>query len=382
MVRRCDVSLIAFLLLAASLGGCKPENKFVAPPAIEISVAPPLRQTVAPFLELSGNTQPFNTVDLVARVEGFLTEINYKDGTAARKGDILFRIDPTIYQAKVKQAEADLASAKAQLDQTQAEFIREETLLRQNVLAQVTYDLAKAKRDTNAANVKNQEASLTIASANLDYTRVVAPFDGIVARHLVSVGELVGTTGQTKLATIVQLDPIYVTFNLSEQDVLSIRAGLKERGAMLEQLSRIPLEIGLMNEEGFPHKGRLDYVAPEVDASTGTILMRGVFANPRLDLLPGLFVRVRLPLGPGDKQALLVPNRVLAEDQAGHYLLVVGKEDVVEQRRVKVGQLLTGGLRVIESGLAAEDRVVTTSGQALPGSKVVPKPTTIQPASN
>src|SRR5436190_1822893 len=153
MLRRCDVGLSALLLLAASLGGCKPENKFVAPPPVEIPVAPPLRQTVAPFLELSGNTQAFNTVDLVARVEGFLTEINYKDGTPARKGDILFRIDPTIYQAKVKQAEAELASAKAQLDQAQAEFVRQETLLRQSVSAQITYDLAKARRDTSAANV-------------------------------------------------------------------------------------------------------------------------------------------------------------------------------------------------------------------------------------
>ncbi len=382
MILRRGDGLAALFLLAASLGGCKPENKFVAPPPVEISVAPPLRQAVAPFLELSGNTQPFNTVDLVARVEGFLTEINYKDGTPAKKGDILFRLDPTIYQAKVKQAEAELASAKALLDQAQAEFVRQETLLRQSVSAQITYDLAKAKRDTSAANVQNQEANLAIASTNLDYTRVAAPFDGIVARHLVSVGELLGTTGQTKLATIIQLDPIYVTFNVSEQDVLKIRGSLKDRGPVLEQLGRIPLEIGLMNEEGFPHKGQLDYVAPEIDAGTGTILMRGMFANPRHDLLPGFFVRVRLPLGAGDRQALLVPNRLLAEDQAGQYLLVVGKENVVEQRRVKAGQLLSGSLRVIESGLAAEDRVVTTTGQALPGSKVAPKPTTIQPASN
>lgn len=373
------VSLISLVALAFSLAACKPDNKFVAPPPAEVSVALPLQQNVVPYIEQTGNTQAINTVDLVARVEGFLTQIEYQDGQFARKGEALFKIDPTTYAAKVKQAEAELASAKALLLQAEAEFTRQETLLRQNVSAQNSYDQAKAKRDSNLANVDNQSANLAIAQANLDYTGVVAPFDGIVTKRLVSVGELVGASGPTKLATIVQLDPIYVSFNLSEQDALNIRSNIANRRLTLEELGKVPLEIGLMNEEGYPHKGHLDYVSPNVDAATGTILVRGVFDNRDRTLLPGFFVRVRVPVGLAEKSVLVVPDRVVAEDQAGRYLMVVDKEDVVEQRRVKTGQLLAGNLRTIESGLTAEDRVVvTTNGRAIPGAKVVPKQTVIQ----
>ena len=379
MLSRHCAGLIVLPLLAVSLAGCKPENKFVPPPPAEVAVAVPLQQSVVPYEELTGNTVAFNTVDLVARVEGFLTQINYKDGAYAKKGDLLFQIDPTIYTAKVQQAQAELESAKAQLVVTQADFVRQETLLRQNVTAQNTYDQAKAKRDSAAANVDNQQANLAIAQTNLGYTKVQAPFDGIVTKHLISVGELVGSTVATKLATIVQLDPIYVTFNMSEQDVLQVRANLSDRRLTVEQLDQIPLDIGLMNEDGFPHKGKLNYVSPEVDATTGTILVRGLFDNANRDLLPGFFARVRVPMGLTAKASLLVPDRVLAEDQAGKYLLVVNKDNVVEQRRVTTGQLLVGNLRVIATGLAAADRVVvTTSGQAIPGGKVAPKLTTIQ----
>lgn len=379
MAKSRALALFLVVGLSLSVAACKPDNKFVAPPPAEVSVALPLQQSVVPYIEQTGNTQAVNTVDLVARVEGFLTKIEYKDGQFAKKGDPLFKIDPTTYDAKVKQADAELASAKALLLQAEAEFKRQETLLRQNVSAQNTYDQAKAKRDSNQANVENQSANLIIAQANLDYTGVVAPFDGIVTKRLVSIGELVGATSPTKLATIVQLDPIYVTFNLSEQDVLNIRQNLANRRITLEELSKIPLEIGLMNEEGYPHKGHLEYVSPNVDAATGTILVRGVFDNPQRALLPGFFVRVRVPIGLEAKSMLVVPDRVLAEDQTGRYLMVVNKDNVVEQRRVKVGQLLVGELRAIESGLTAEDRVVvSTNGRAIPGAKVAPKQTTIQ----
>ncbi|MDP2334080.1 MAG: efflux RND transporter periplasmic adaptor subunit, partial [Reyranella sp.] len=182
----------------------------------------------------------------------------------------------------------------------------------------------------------------------------------------------------TKLATIVQLDPIYVTFNMSEQDVLQIRENLKERRLDVEELSKIPLSIGLMNEDGFPHQGFLNYVSPEIDASTGTILVRGLFQNPTRALIPGFFVRVKVPMGLGPQASLLVPNRVIGEDQGGKYLLIVNKDDIVEQVRITTGQLLTGGLRVIKTGLKADDRVVlSTNSRAIPGGKVVPKPTTI-----
>ena len=373
-------SLILLPLLAAVLVGCKPENKFQAPPPPEISVALPLKQDVTPYEQLTGNTVAFATVDLVARVEGFLTSQNYVDGSFVKKGDTLFVIEQTMYKAQVKEAEAQLDGAKAKLVQSEAEFVRQETLLRQNVTAQNTYDQAKAKRDSDRANVENAEGNLTIAQTNLGYTTVQAPFDGIVSKHLVSVGELVGNGRATKLATIVQLDPIYVEFNVSEQDVLKIRQNLANRRLTVEELSKIPLDIGLMNEEGYPHKGNMNYVAPEIDAQTGTILVRGLFKNANRDLIPGFFARIRVPLGLGAQSVLLIPNRVIAEDQAGKYALVVDKDDVVEQKRIKTGQLLVGGLRVVTEGLTADDRVVlTTNGQAVPGGKVVPKQETIPP---
>lgn len=373
-------SLILLPLLAASLAACKPENKFQPPPPPEISVALPLQQNVTPYEELTGNTVAFATVDLVARVEGFLISQNYVDGSVMKKGDTLFVIEQTMYKAQVKEAEAQLDGAKAQLLNAEAEFTRQETLLRQNVTAQNTYDQAKAKRDSARASVENNEGNLTVAQTNLGYTTVQAPFDGIVSKHLVSVGELVGNGKATKLATIVQLDPIYVEFNVSEQDVLKIRQNLANRRLTVEELGKIPLDIGLMNEEGYPHAGFLNYVAPEIDAQTGTILVRGLFKNPDLALIPGFFARIRLPMGVASTAVLLIPNRVVAEDQAGKYALVVNKDNVVEQKRIKTGQLLVGGLRVITEGLAADDRVVlTTNGQAVPGGKVVPKQETIPP---
>ena len=373
-------SLILLPLLAASLAGCKPENKFQPPPPPEISVAVPLQQNVTPYEELTGNTVAFATVDLVARVEGFLISQNYVDGSVMKKGDTLFVIEQTMYKAQVKEAEAQLDGAKAQLLNAEAEFTRQETLLRQNVTAQNTYDQAKAKRDSARASVENNEGNLTIAQTNLGYTTVQAPFDGLVSKHLVSVGELVGNGNATKLATIVQLDPIYVEFNVSEQDVLKIRQNLANRRLTVEELGKIPLDVGLMNEEGYPHTGVMNYVAPEIDAQTGTILVRGLFKNPDRDLIPGFFTRIRVPMGLGSTSVLLIPNRVIAEDQQGKYALVVNKDNVVEQKRIKTGQLLVGGLRVIIEGLAADDRVVlTTNGQAVPGGKIVPKQETIPP---
>ena len=376
----CRVAgLISLSLLAVALTGCKPENKFVAPPLSEVSVAKPLQQTFRPYTELTGNTTAIATVDLVARVEGFLDSIDYKDGSFVKKGDPLFQIEPITYDAKVKQAQAELESTKALLIQAQAEFVRQETLLKQNVSAQNSYDQAKAKRDSAQANVENNQANLVIAQTNLGYTKVTAPFDGIVTNHLVSVGELVGSSTPTKLATIIKLDPIYVNFNMSEQQLLNIRGKLRAAGLGPDDMQRVPIEIGLMTEEGYPHKGHLDYASPSIDTTTGTILVRAIFDNPNRALLPGFFVRVRVPTDITDKAALLVPDRILAEDQAGKYLLVVGKDDVVEQRRVTTGMLLSGGLRVIDTGLKPDDRVVmSTNGRAIPGRKVTPKDTAIQ----
>ncbi|MBS7589720.1 efflux RND transporter periplasmic adaptor subunit [Ancylobacter defluvii] len=358
--------------LALAMAGCTEKNEYVPPPPPKVTVTAPVEQPVIRYLELTGNTATINTVDLVARVEGFLMSIDYKDGATVKKGDRLFLIQQDTYQANLDQSKASLASANAQLTNAQAEYQRQSTLGQQDFSSQAVVDKARAARDQAQAAVDSAKANLEVATINLGYTTVVAPFDGIVTRHLADVGQLVGHSEPTKLATIVQMDPIYVYFNLSENQVLRIKQALAESGRTIEQVKEIEIDIGLQNEDGYPHKGRLDYVSPEVDPSTGTLLVRALFDNKDLSLLPGLFARVRVPVQRLPK-ALLVADTAIGAAQQGSYVLVVGKDDVVEQKVVTTGQLV-GSYRVIESGLAAGDKVVVGGIQrAVPGSKVDPE---------
>lgn len=364
----------------ALLVGCKKENTYVAPPPREVGVAHPVVRQVTPYIEATGNTVAYNQVDLVARIDGFVQEIDYKDGTEVKRGQTLFVIEPGPYQAKLQQAQAQLASAQAQFTQADAEYKRQASLGRNDFASQSAVDQARATRDSDQANVANQQAAVAQTDINLGYTQVKAPFDGVVTAHLVSIGELVGADGSTKLATLVQLDPIYVTFNVSEQDVLRVRAGLAKAGLTAAELGKVPVEVGLMNEQGYPHAGTIDYAAPEVDSTTGTLQLRAVLANPERTLLPGYFVRVRIPQQRLAAEALLVPDAALGTDQAGRYLMVVDKNNVVEQRGVQTGQL-DGALRVITSGLKPDDQVVVTGlTRAIPGEKVVTQATAM-PAS-
>jgi membrane fusion protein, multidrug efflux system len=369
--------LAVLVLTLASIAACKKENAYVPPPPPQVGVAKPAQKPVTPYLELTGSMSAFNQVDLVARVQGFLQEINYKDGADAKRGDTLFIIEPAPYQSKLQQAKAQLAATQASLVQSTAEYNREAQLGRSDFASQSAVDQARAKRDADQANLTNLQAGVTLAAINLGYTRVTAPFDGVVTAHAASVGQLVGVTSPTQLATIVQLDPIYVTFNISEQDVLRIRDAMIKRGARLDDLSVVPIEVGLMTEEGYPYKGKLDYAAPNVDASTGTLMVRGILPNPEESLLPGFFARIRVPLQLEPSNALLVPDTALGADQAGRYVLVVNKDNVVEQRKVEPGQL-DGTLRVITSGLTPDDQVVVSGLQrAVAGSKVAPQVTQI-----
>jgi RND family efflux transporter MFP subunit len=368
---------VALSLTLAAIAACKKENAYVPPPPQQVAVAKPVQQSVTPYLELTGNAAAYNQVDLEARVEGFLQEINYQDGAQVKKADTLFVVEPAPYQAKLQQSQATQAATQAQLVQAQAEFQRQATLLRQDVTAQNTYDQALAKRDALRANLQNDEASVTQAAINYGYTHVTAPFDGVVSAHLVSVGGLVGVPGPTKLATIVQLDPIYVTFTVSEQDVLRVKTAMARRGLKPRDIANVPVQVGLMNEEGYPHTGKLDYVAPMIDPSTGTLTARGIFDNPDRVMLPGNFLRIRIPLALEEQTALLVPDTAIGADQAGNYLLVVDQNGVVQQKSVTTGQLV-GKLRVIAAGLTANEQVVVSGIQkAIPGEKVAPQAVTI-----
>jgi RND family efflux transporter MFP subunit len=356
--------------LLAALSACLEENKYEPPPAPKVGVAQPAKRPVTRYLELAGNTVALDKVELVARVAGFLREINYKDGSMVKKGDVLFVVEPAPYEAKVQQAEAELAAARAASDYAEAEFQRQQALSQTTQFGwQSKFYEAQRNREASRANLQKAEASLELAKIELGYTRITAPFDGIVTTHLAAVGALVGGGSPTPLATILRLDPIYVTANFNEQDVLRIIADPK--GISTADLGKIPIELGLMTDSGYPHKGVIDYIAPLVDPSTGTLEVRGVFANPDYALLPGLFAHVRVPPSQGPEQdALLVPETAVGNDQAGRYVLVVDKEDVIDKRNVTIGPAV-GDMLVVEKGLGADDRVVVAGLlRAIPGQKV------------
>ena len=361
-----------------ALGACE-QNSFVPPPPPKIDVGLPVQQTVTRFLDATGNTAPIQTVDLVARVQGVLQSINYKDGSFVKQGTTLFTIEPDTYKFKLEQAQAAEAGAQASLKQAEADYKRQVDLVARQAVSQATLDTSTSSRDNAQANLQQAEANTKIAAVNFGYTNVVAPFDGIVSAHLVSVGELVGAASPTQLATIVQFDPIYVNFNVNEQDVLRIRAEAKRRGLTASDLAQFPIEVGLQTESDYPHKGKLDYAAPTINLSTGTLAVRGILPNADRVLLPGYYVRVRVPFDQ-QQNALLVPDVALGSDQSGRYVLVVNSENVVEQRKVRTGPA-EGDLRVIESGLKADDRVVIAGLlRAIPGQKVDPQLQKIEPS--
>jgi RND family efflux transporter MFP subunit len=360
----------AILGLALLVSGCKKSNEYAPPPPPKVSVARPDAEKITRYLEATGNIASVASVDLVARVQGFVQGISYTDGASVKTGDILFTIEPLPYQAKLQQAQAAEASAQATLTNAQINFSRQESLQRGSVASVQNLDDARAQRDTAQANLAQAQANTQIAAINYSYTRVLAPFDGRVSAHLASIGDLVGTQ-PTKLATIDKMDPIYVTFTVSEQEVIRVRGQALKAGKTREALREIPVEIGLQTETGYPHRGHMDYVAPTVDASTGTLVARGILDNANDLLLPGYFVRVRVPLETG-VPALLVPDAALGADQSGRYLLVVGKDNVVVQKHVTTGQL-EGRLRVIETGIAPDDLVVVDGLQrSVPGQTVQP----------
>ena len=365
-------------IVAAGLAACGQSNTYVAPPPPKVTVAKPTEQKVTRYFEATGNAAAVNSANLVARVQGFLTEIKYADGAAVKQGQHLFTIEPEPYQLKLQQAQAAEASAEATAKQTEADFERQQELVQRQAASKAAFDNATANRDTAKARLLQAKADTKQAQINLDYTKVVAPFDGVVTARQVSIGELVGGGGTQVLATIVQLDPIWVNFSASERDVLRVRAELQRRGMTRSDMIGTEAEVGLQTETGYPHKGKLDYIAPTVSASTGTLAVRALLRNPNAPLLPGYFVRVRVPLD--ETPALLVPSVALGADQGGRYVLIVNTENTVEQRKVQVGPTV-GEMAVIESGLQPDDRVVVAGIlRANPGQKVDPQTQTANAA--
>ena len=373
------VAVVTFVGMLPLIVACGEKNTYVAPPPPKVTVALPVNKPVTRFLESTGNVAAVNSADLVARVAGFVQDIKYEDGATVKKGQVLFVIEQKPYELKVQQAKANEDNARAALISAQANYQRQADLVPSGSASKAALDNAIASRDSAQAALDQAIASTKLAENDLTYTQVRAPFDGIVTARKVSVGAFVSGNG-TPLASIVSSDPIFVNFTIGERDIIRIRAMIAERGITAAELRKVPVEVSLQTETGFPHKGTLDYAAPNVDPATGTLAARAIFDNPKHVLLPGLFARVRIPLGP-PKDELLVPDTALGTDQSGRYLLVVNKEDVVEQRRVELGPL-DGTLQVIDKGVGADDRVIVNGMlRAVPGQKVDPQTASAPPAA-
>src|SRR5438270_7096948 len=260
---RIGRAAIAALMLVL-LAGCE-QNTFVPPPPPKVDVALPVQRTITRYLDATGNTAPIKTVDLVARVQGFLQSIDYQDGSFVKEGATLFTIEPETYKLRLDQAQAAEAGAQASVKQAEADFKRQSDLVQRQAVSQATLETSTSTRDNAQANLQQAQANTRLAEVNYGYTKVVAPFDGIVSAHMVSIGELVGVASPTQLATIVAMEPIFVNFTVNEQDVLRIRAEAQRRGLTPADLKQFPIEVGLQTETGYPHEGHLDYVAPTLN---------------------------------------------------------------------------------------------------------------------
>jgi RND family efflux transporter MFP subunit len=376
--------VISFLFVVACDNRSGPAPQL--PP--KVTVARPTRQEVTNYLELTGKTQAVNTVQLVARVQGYLERVFFRDGEMVKKGQLLFLIQQDTYKAMLQQAEGNVLAQKARIEHARIELARNTDLYKQRAAAQTEVENWRFQLDSAQADLMAAEAQRSLAELNLGYTSITAPFDGRIDRRLVDPGNLVGpaTAGSAPsgletavaasvLAQITQIDPLYVYFNVSETDISALaRASELLRGQ--GNNNRYPVYMGLANEDGYPHEGHLDFASPGVSSATGTLLMRGVFPNPGGSMLPGQYARVRVPVG-REKSAILVSKIAVGFDQGGTYVLVVNDQNVVERRSVKTGAS-QGEQYAIESGLTGDERVVVKGLlRAVPGRPVTPEQETI-----
>jgi len=371
------------VLLALLLTGCGDSNTYVEPPPPPVTVAIPVIQDVTSYLEFTGTTAAIDHAEARARVAGVLESMHFIPGTYVEQGDLLFVIDPRQYEAELQAAEAELASARADEGLALTELARAKELYKQSAGAESDIVKWQGQLGTARAAILHAEANIKIAELNVEYTQVAAPISGRVGREQVDLGNLVGNGEATLLTEITRYNPMYVYFNLNERDLLRVlkmykkkiqRDGINSTSVYIQE-AQLPVYMGLANEEGFPHEGVFEFAESAIDTETGTMELRGIFANDDRPpaLLPGLFARIRVPVA-SRADMLLVTERAVAQDQGGTYLLVVNSDNKVERRSVTTGQRIDG-LAVIEEGLQKDDRVVVEGVQrARPGRMVAPEP--------
>jgi multidrug efflux system membrane fusion protein len=375
-MKRTDIDPMAALagllftvLAAVLLVGCGSEAAESAggmpPPGVSVAAA--LERELHSTHSFTGRIEAVGSVEIRPRVSGYIDRVNYREGSEVNKGDVLFVIDPRPYRAEAARGEAELARARAQAELGRSEVARAHKLLEARAISQGEFDQRIANEAQARANVRAAEAALEMARLNLEFTSVRAPIAGRAGQALVTVGNLV-SPGATLLTTVVSLDPVYVYFDGDEQVYLR-SADLAQREARAPAL---PVFVGLSHEEGFPHEGRLDFVDNQVDATTGTIRSRAVLPNADRRFTPGLFARVKL-VGSDSHSAVLVDDKAILTDQDRKYVYVLGPDNVAVRKDVELGRS-ADGLRVVEAGLDAQDKVIVHGVQKVffPGMPVAP----------
>ena len=376
---------VGFLLVATAIG-CQPaEQRSTTTDMPAVPVSKPIARQITDFVDFTGRTDAVESVNIVPRVTGYLDKIAFKEGSEVKAGDLLFKIDPRPYKSQLDQVVGQVALYKAQLELAKTTLARDvEVAKTPGAMSAQQLDQDRAAVIEAEARVKANEASTEVYKLNLDFTQVKSPISGQISRYFLTTGNLVNQD-QTLLTTVVSLEPMYAYFDMDEQTLLRFRRAINEGKIKMGLDGALPVSIGLQGEEGFPHKGTINFVNNQVNSSTGSISVRGVFPNTKPPngarlLSPGMFVRVRLPLGE-PHPALLVIDRAISSDQGIKYVYVLDAQNKVQYRRVITGSLQEDGLRVVndydqvkKDGLKPDDYVVVGGLQLVrPGMEIKPQ---------
>jgi RND family efflux transporter MFP subunit len=366
------LSLIWFVLL---LTACQPQQAAPPPPPPKVTVSQPVVRNVVESDEYTGRLEAVDSVDIRARVNGYLQSVHFTDGAIVKKGTLLFVIDPRPYQAELNRAKAQLEQAIARFERTQKDFARAQQLVKSRAMSQEEVDTRAADQREAQEAVQAARAAVEAVQLNVEFTQVKAPISGRISRHLVTEGNLIngGTAESTLLTRIVSLDPLYGYFDVDERAFLKYTRLWRNGTRPGSREVNIPVVLGLADETGFPHQGHLDFIDNRLDPNTGTMTGRAIFSNADLTLFPGLFARIRLP-GSSRYEALLLPDEAIGTDQTQRFAFVVNDQHTVEYRKVTLGPII-GGLRVIRDGLKPEDWVIVNGVQRVrTGARVDPQP--------